>query len=115
MPKDFSQNAKAFNFVHDGVSLGDEQTIMFDEKDIQKKIAERNTKIRAQNESFAGRINQTWGTDPNGNDLAVIGEEDSIMDESLHVAAREPTGGPSNILDQASRQGTMGDNILSKK
>lgn len=98
-PKDFSQNGNALNFIDNTVSLGDEQTIMFDELDIARKIAERNKKIRDQDGSFVGRIKQTWDTNGKEADLSIIGEE--TFDASLMVAENERVAsGTDNVFGQ---------------
>ena len=88
---------------------------MFDEGDIQRKIADRNKKIRDQDGSFVGRIKQTWDAGGKESDLSVI--EERTFDASLHVAENEKVAkNPgNNIFGQATQMSLGGDNILASK
>ena len=81
--KDFFANTKGYEFIVDGTSLGDEQTIMFDEFKIKQRMAEINEKTRTQQASFVGRIHKKLDHPSIEGDERLTVVEEADIEQSL--------------------------------
>lgn len=62
-PRDFAQDAKANLDLLGRASFGEEQTIMFHEKEIQQKLNDIYDHVRNQEEAIVQRTKQKWESD----------------------------------------------------